>query len=243
MMGMVLFSCASKKKSTPVVVEDSSKDALDWSGTYLFLDEEYNLPQMQIVLDQNNTFNLIVGATGDENRNTYVQNGKFEWSENGRAILLDHEIPNFSTNKLVVGENQLIILQNKDAKHLDGLPRFTKVETNDLLTEKYWKLVSINDRVVTNDDFMAKEPHIKFRTEFNHVSGSDGCNGFFGNYMINGNKLTFDKVMSTLMACPDSFVYNHFMKTLREEVTFEVTEDVLILSSGKDVLTFEVVYF
>lgn len=243
MIGLLVFSCGSKKKAIPAVVEESSKNALDWSGTYLFMDEDYNLPEMQLVLKEDNTFNLVVSANGEEQRNTYIQNGKFEWDNEGRAILLDAEIPNFNTNKLVVGENQLIILQNKDAKHLDALPRFTKVETNVLLVEKYWKLISINDRDVTKDDFMSKEPHINFKAEFNRVGGNDGCNGFGGNYFIKGNKLTFEKVMSTMMACPDSYVYNHFMKTLRDEVTFEVTEETLILRSEKDVLKFEAVYF
>lgn len=243
LMGLLVLSCGSKKMATPIVVEESSKNALDWSGTYLFMDEDYNLPEMQIVVKGDNTYNLVVAATGDENRNTYIQNGKFEWDPEGRAIFLDTEIPNFNTNKLVVGENQLIILQNKDAKHLDALPRFTKIETNSLLVEKYWKLISINDRDITKDDFMSKEPHINFKAEFNRVGGSDGCNGFGGNYFINGDKITFEKMMQTLMACPDSYVYNHFMKVLQNEVTFEVTEETLILRSEKYSLKFEAVYF
>jgi heat shock protein HslJ len=36
------------------------------------------------------------------------------------------------------------------------------------------------------------------------VSGNLGCNGFSGKYELNGDKLVFDPMASTLMACPEA---------------------------------------
>jgi heat shock protein HslJ len=35
------------------------------------------------------------------------------------------------------------------------------------------------------------------------VSGSLGCNQFSGQYSVKGDKITFDQLISTLMACPE----------------------------------------
>ena len=138
----------------------------------------------------------------------------------------------------------MFVLKENDKQPLNELSSFQKIQVDSNLTEKYWKLISINEREVTKDDFMAKEPHLNFKSEFNRVGGSDGCNGFGGIYVLNGNTIKFDKMMSTLMACPESFVYEQFMKNLREEVTYEVIdEETLILSSGSDVMKFKAIYF
>ncbi len=34
------------------------------------------------------------------------------------------------------------------------------------------------------------------------VSGSFGCNQFSGHYQVRGDKVTFDQIISTMMACP-----------------------------------------
>jgi copper homeostasis protein (lipoprotein) len=238
-LGIILFGCGTKKNT----IGETSQNSLDWNGVYLFSDEEYKRPEIQLTLTENGTYKLIVAAFGNENRNTYLE-GKFEWDQQGRTIALDKEIPHLNINKLLVGENKLFITKDSEGKNLDNLPLFQKIQTDSNLTEKYWKLVSINDREVTKDDFMAKEPHLNFKSEFNRVSGSDGCNGFGGVYFLEGNKITFEKMMSTLMACPDSFVFDKFMKNLQEEVTYNlVDEETLILHSGNDTMKFKVVYF
>lgn len=237
LLGVMIFSCGAKKNA----VSDTSQNALDWSGVYLFTDEEYKKPEIQLTLNENGTYKLISSAVGEETRNTYLE-GKFEWDKQGRTIRLDKQIPHLKVDQLLVGENTLFITKDSEGLHLDYLPAFHKLQTDSNLTEKYWKLVSINDRKVTKDDFMSKEPHMIFKSEFNRVNGNDGCNGFGGVFRLEGNKITFSKMMSTLMACPDSFVYEQFMKILREELTYEVNEELLVIQSADDVMKFKAAY-
>lgn len=237
--GIILFGCGSKKNT----IGDTSQNSLDWSGVYLFSDEDYKKPEIQLTLNENGTYKLIVAAIEADNINTYLE-GKFEWDKQGRTIHFDKEIPHLNINSLLVGENKLFITKDSEGIKLDYLPQFQKIKTDSNLTEKYWKLISINKREVTKDDFTAKEPHLKFRSEFNRVNGNDGCNGFGGVYFLEGNKIKFDKMISTMMACPDSFVFNEFMKNLREEVTYKIIdEETLVLSSGSDVMKFKAIYF
>lgn len=240
LLGVVLlFGCGTKKNTTM----DNSKTSLEWSGVYLFSDEDYKKPEIQLTLNENGTYKLIIAAFGDDNRNTYLE-GKFEWDNQGRTISLDKQIPQLLSNRLVVGETKLFVLEEDDKKPLSELVSFQKIQIDSNLTEKYWKLVSINNREVTKDDFMAKEPHLNFKSEFSRVGGSDGCNGFGGVYFLSGKKIKFDKMISTMMACPDSFVFNEFMKNLREEVRYEIIdEETLILYSGTNVMNFKVIYF
>lgn len=238
LLGVILFACGTKKHTTI----DNSLTSLDWSGVYLFFDEDYKKPEIQLTLNENGTYKLVVSATENNNKNQYLE-GKFEWDRQGKTIILDKEIPHLKITTLLVGENRLFITQDSEGITFDHLPQFNKIQTDSNLTEKYWKLVSINEREVTKDDFMSKEPHLNFKSEFNRVGGNDGCNGFGGIYFLDGNTIKFDKMMSTLMACPDSFVYEQFIKILQDELIYTADEETLMIQSKETLMKFKVVYF
>lgn len=239
LLGVMIFSCGTNKQA----IGDTSWTSVDWSGVYLFTDNNYKVPEIQLTLNENGTYKLVASAIGEDTKNTY-SDGKFEWDKQGRTIRLDKQIPHLSSDHLVVGENILFVLKGKDSENhpLGELLQFQKQQTDSNLTEKYWKLISINGRTVTKDDFMSKEPHIIFKSEFNHINGNDGCNGFGGIYKLEGKTISFDKLFSTMMACPDSFVFNEFMRILQKEATYTITEESLTLQTAKDVMKFEVVY-
>jgi len=60
-----------------------------------------------------------------------------------------------------------------------------------------WKLVSYNGTSAA----AGADTSIEFKD--GRVNGNVGCNGFSGDYKVNGASITFDKMMSTLMACAD----------------------------------------
>jgi putative lipoprotein len=69
------------------------------------------------------------------------------------------------------------------------------------------------------------------------VTGSGGCNGYGGKYVLAGNTVTFSEVMSTLMACEDPImsVENAMMKILQGSATFSVGDQSLTLTlTGSD---------
>lgn len=236
---LIIVSCGVKKNTEKTVpaVGDTSQNSLDWNGMYLLDNVTNKLPDIQLTLKSDGTFQSIVAATTGEDRNSYTE-GKFTWDKEGRSITLDKSLPNIDSKQFFVGENYLKALDGKAVNSV-----FKKMQTDKVLTEKYWKLVAINDKKVTNKDFINTEPHITFKSEFNRVKGHDGCNIFNGTFQLDGNKITFDKMLSTLMACPDSFVYEALLKTLREDLTYEVNEKTLLIHSKKMTLKFEVIYF
>lgn len=46
-----------------------------------------------------------------------------------------------------------------------------------------------------------REPHIILRAEGRRVSGSGGCNSLLGGYRLDDNRIAFEKLASTMMAC------------------------------------------
>lgn len=74
------------------------------------------------------------------------------------------------------------------------------------------------------------------------VSGRGGCNNFFGNAKINGNKIEFGQMGSTQMACeqPAMDQEHKFHQALSRAASFHVDGDKLVLTdkNGKDILRF-----
>jgi heat shock protein HslJ len=65
----------------------------------------------------------------------------------------------------------------------------------------------------------------KFKLTFtkpNRFSASTDCNGVGGEYIVTGNKIVFDKMMSTLMYC-DNSQEGEFSKALGEVSSFHFT--------------------
>lgn len=69
------------------------------------------------------------------------------------------------------------------------------------LLETHWKLTALGDLEPANRP-EGREPHLEFYRG-GTVNGHDGCNALRGGYTPNGDSLTFNSFMGTLMACPD----------------------------------------
>lgn len=247
LLTLVMASCATKKNKSDVIIPvgDTTENSVDWAGTYLgeFSNDKGLYIAVQLELKNNGTYSITT-TNPDSDRDLHKE-GNFKWVLNGRAIELDQLISTIDSRLIHVGENVAFVVKgsvlNPDQK-LSDLPQLEKLELDDKLTEKYWKLVAINDRAITAADFDQKEPHILFKTNFNHVRGTDGCNGFGGKYKIQDGTIEFSQLISTMMACEGSFVFDHYMRILNEAKTYKVTDKELLLQSEKDVLKFEVVY-
>jgi heat shock protein HslJ len=71
----------------------------------------------------------------------------------------------------------------------------TESPTNDPLSGTDWDLVSYGDQTPVLDS----RPTLQFTPD--GLGGSTGCNSFFGGYTLDGNKITFGQMGSTMMAC------------------------------------------
>src|SRR6185436_10691707 len=95
-----------------------------------------------------------------------------------------------------------------------------------------WKRVSYgnpaNPAVAVSD----VETSIEFKD--GQVNGNVGCNGFSGKYEVEGDKITFNEVMSTLMLCegPVGDQETTTLNVLHKIASFALDGDTLTLTSA-----------
>ena len=106
----------------------------------------------------------------------------------------------------------------------------------DSLDGTSWKLIAIGN----SSPVVGSTLTLAF--ENGQVSGHSGCNSFGGTYKISGDKLQFDQMMSTMMACVDQSLMEQesaFMKFLDDAQSFEIVDGQLhVYRSSGDALIF-----
>lgn len=98
-----------------------------------------------------------------------------------------------------------------------------------------WNLKLIKDFDLPKGN-SSKKPFINFNIQERNVNGYLGCNGFGGEYIINNNSISFFKVISTLMACPNMETENKFSSALQAIDSFKIVNNELQLYKGKELL-------
>lgn len=96
----------------------------------------------------------------------------------------------------------------------------------------HWSLIVLNGEDITFDE-KERKPHVIFNAD-NRISGSDGCNSIMGTYTVDGDKLTFSQVASTMMACAEGGEHAHdYKNALEKTTTFDIHSDQLVLHDEK----------
>ena len=95
-----------------------------------------------------------------------------------------------------------------------------------------WKLVSYGFRSSQTPAVPDVETSIEF-VEMGRLSGNVGCNGFGGDYTVDGDTIKFDQVMSTMMFCegPVGDQETTTFNALHESATFTLEGDKLTITS------------
>jgi len=110
------------------------------------------------------------------------------------------------------------------------------------LEKTEWKLVRLGDGAVKVED-QHRQPQLVLDAASHRVSGSGGCNRIMGGYELNGEKLTFGQMASTMMACASGMeTEQNFLKALGQVKRWKITGHELELmdGAGKVVAVFEV---
>lgn len=97
--------------------------------------------------------------------------------------------------------------------------------------EGQWKLVSLGGPATQ----LNVDPQIETSIEFSQgdLSGNVGCNGFGGEYSVDGDTITFGPIMSTMMFCEELAVQESTtLAVLQEKATFEQDGDTLTITSA-----------
>jgi len=83
-----------------------------------------------------------------------------------------------------------------------------------------WTIFSVGGHKVTGEN----RPYVNFSLEDNRMYGSNGCNIINGRFIVKGNNMSFDKVISTMMACADA-PYEHAINLALENTrTYSISK-------------------
>jgi heat shock protein HslJ/dienelactone hydrolase len=110
------------------------------------------------------------------------------------------------------------------------------------LVNTYWKLIELDGEAVeTHAD--QPEVHLILEGEDEQIRGFAGCNRFFGDYEVDGSRLSIGHLASTMSACPYLDEEVAFFGALENVVEYEIVGESLELrdSSGARV-RFRAVY-
>lgn len=107
-----------------------------------------------------------------------------------------------------------------------------------------WKLVSLPNTLVRQNE--QQDRHLTLHSSNKTADGSGGCNRFSGGYTLSGDRLTFGRMTSTMMACADPLAMNTetvFLRALPQVRRWRMTGATLELldDAGRSVATFEAV--
>lgn len=122
-------------------------------------------------------------------------------------------------------------------------PKTAPAATAAALQETYWKLTQLGNAAVTASEHQ-REAHLILHKDNTRLSGSGGCNRLLGGYTLEGDRLSFGNVGSTMMACVDGMEQEQrFLAALKDATRWRITGQQLTLldASGTPVARFEAV--
>ncbi|MBQ0769675.1 MAG: META domain-containing protein [Bizionia sp.] len=113
-------------------------------------------------------------------------------------------------------------------------PEAAVVETVDI-TNMQWSLTTLEGTALETSEQNGQVIHFTLNAEDNRVNGFAGCNSFSGTYTIDtGNRISFDGLAVTTMACPDSKIDEKNVLSVFEMVdNYTVSGDKLMLNKAR----------
>lgn len=245
----------SNTQTTGTEVADpahNSRNSLDWAGVYKGM-----LPcadcegiQEEIRLNEDLTYEMVSIYLG-KGDNRFSDNGRFEWDEAGSRIKLTSATLSNDTDRwFKVGENQLIALDIEGNPIESSLPPeiyiFRKIDMDNVITEKYWKLIELNGKGITfAPEGQIREAHFILKNEDNRVIGNTGCNNMSGSYSFSeeDNGIHFTPLVTTRMACIGIDYEQEYLQVFETSDNYTVRNDTLTLNKGETSLaSFMAVY-
>ena len=128
----------------------------------------------------------------------------------------------------------------------DQAPRQTSgviTSNDDVITEKYGKLVELNGHPVTPGP---NDTYITLKRDGQRVIGSGGCNRLAGTYTLGAmNRVRFSQIVSTEMACMEGMeTETQFLDMLNRVDSYDIKGDKLVLNKARmaPLARFEAVY-
>lgn len=117
---------------------------------------------------------------------------------------------------------------------------------DETITEKYWKLKTLDGKEVSMKKNQEREIFITLKTNENRLTGFAGCNSLSGEYKLEeGNRISFKNVAVTMKMCPDvDLNESELLEVFELADNYTIVNDVLSLNVGRraPLAVFEAVY-
>lgn len=247
-VALLFVACGSQDPTTPDTAPenptpaDNSRTSLDWAGTYSGTAPCADCEGIatRLAITDKGTYVLQTQYLGKSNE-LFVTEGDFVWQADGNHIVLQGIESGPSIFQ--VGENHLR-LRDMEGKAITGdladkyvlhkaMPpvamavRMSTEPARPALEGTHWNLVELMGKPVPPPAEPRQQAHIVFDAQEQRAFGSAGCNRFFAGYELDedNGRLRFNKVGSTMMACPDMSVEDAFHKALVQVDNFSIGED------------------
>ncbi|ODN67083.1 Lipoprotein NlpE precursor [Methylophaga muralis] len=220
---------------------------IERDGSISLLDQEYTIinSSLNYQLQRDAEFHAVYPAMQFNGKYSYMaDSGIFKECLTGQRWFVAHEADNAALESLymeyVDEVNQPILVEltgymepraNSDTGEMQPTLIVTQArdiwpgETcgelgyNENLINTYWKLTRLNDEPIEVYE-QQREPSLILASEENRLSGSDGCNSIMGSFQLREDKLKFNRIASTMMACAQGMETAQAMHFMLEKVRY-----------------------
>lgn len=102
-----------------------------------------------------------------------------------------------------------------------------------------WTLTAYGPIGATTPAVAGSQASITFNDD-GTIAGNSGCNGFGGEYTVEGDQITFSGLFSTLMACTDPLMSQEgtVFQVLNGTASYQIDGDTLTITNAGSVLVF-----
>lgn len=156
---------------------------------------------------------------------------------NVRARIVDNGTPIFHSDA------GYAVLGIGNVTHVDILLKQASAATESTadFENTYWKLMTLGGKTIATAEG-AREVHFVLNRQASRMQGFAGCNGLSGMYQLEGVKIEFTDVASTMMACAGGMETEmHFHEMLGRVAGWKIAGETLQLidAGGAVIATFE----
>lgn len=213
----------------------SSRNSLDWSGTYSGVTPCADCPGIRttVTLHVDGSFERTLVYL-ERSVAPHVDTGQFSWDAAGSAVTLQ-EPGGDDGQQYKVGENTLSQLDrdgNPITGDLAGRYLLQKHLRDPAVEGRQWTLIELGGKPV---EAGPRRPFLLLDAKKAIAGGNASCNSFSGTYAIkSGNRISFDGDFAvTMMACPDMSTEQQFLEVLRKVGNYAVADGILSLNRAR----------
>ena len=109
-----------------------------------------------------------------------------------------------------------------------------KSDMENVITDKYWKLITLDGQPVTMADGQERETYFTLKSNDNTIAGFAGCNNFHGTFALeDGNRIKFGTIATTMKACNGITIEHDYLQVFNTADNYTIVDDVLSLNVGR----------